>query len=174
MMNEITLEWQETSQLRKAIIGAQQLSKHPGTVRLGRDPLQCDIVLTHPTVSGLHVEIFFNQNCNCFQVRNLRQSNPPMVDGKNLIQGEMSLSQGSTICLGQIEIKVVAVMLAGSSVPPTILMPPNSGTTNNQVYGLKCPKCDRISPFEQLDLGCPWCGTSLAAASSVLITPNSH
>ncbi|MFB2879196.1 FHA domain-containing protein [Floridanema aerugineum] len=173
-MNEITLEWQETSQLRKAIIGDRQLSKHPGTVRLGRDPLQCDIVLTHPTVSGLHVEIFFNQNCNCFQVRNLRQSNPPMVDGKNLIQGEMSLSQGSTICLGQIEIKVVAVTLAGSSVPATILIPPNSGNWANQVYGLKCPKCDRISPFEQLDLGCPWCGTSLAAASSVLITPNSH
>lgn len=173
-MHEIILEWQEISQLRKEVIRDRQLSKNPGTVRLGRDPLQCDIVLTHPTVSGLHVEIFFNQNCNCFQVRNLRQSNPPMVDGKNLIQGEMSLSEGSTICLGQIEIKVVAVTLAGSSVPPTILMPPNSGNLANQVYGLKCPQCDRISPFEQLDLGCPWCGTSLAAASSVLITPNSH
>jgi hypothetical protein len=173
-MNEITLEWQETTQIRKEIICDRQVSKNPGTVRLGRDPLKCDVVLTHPTVSGLHVEIFFNQNCQCFQVRNLRQSNPPAVDGKILIQGEMSLSQGSTICLGQTEIKVVAVSLAGSSVPPTILMPPNSGTPGNQVYGLQCPKCDRISPFEQLDLGCPWCGTSLAAASSVLISPNTH
>lgn len=172
-MNEITLEWQEATQLRKVVINDQQVSKNPGTVRLGRDPLKCDIVLTHPTVSGLHVEIFFNQNCYCFQLRNLRQSNPPVVDGKNLIQGEMTLVQGSTICLGQTEIKVVAVTLAGSSVPPTILMPPNSSPVN-QVYGLKCPQCDRISPFEQLDLGCPWCGTSLAAASSVLITPNTH
>lgn len=174
MMNEITLEWQEISKVRKEIISDQQISKNPGTVRLGRDPVKSDIVLTHPTVSGLHIEIFFNSNGHCFQVRNLRQSNPPVVDGKILIQGEMSLAQGSTICLGQTEIKVVAVSLAGSSVPATILIPPNSGTTNNQVYGLKCPKCDRISPFEQLDLGCPWCGTSLAAASSVLITPNSH
>ncbi|MFB2939227.1 FHA domain-containing protein [Aerosakkonemataceae cyanobacterium BLCC-F154] len=172
-MNEITLEWQEAAQLRKVVIHDQQVSKNPGTVRLGRDPLKCDIVLTHPTVSGLHVEIFFNQNCYCFQVRNLRQSNPPVVNGKNLIQGEMTLVEGSTICLGQTEIKVVSVTLVGSSVPPTILMPPNS-TPVNQVYGLKCPKCDRISPFEQLDLGCPWCGTSLAAASSVLITPNTH
>ncbi|MBE9227289.1 FHA domain-containing protein [Phormidium sp. LEGE 05292] len=171
-MNEITLEWQEAGKIRKVVIGDRQVSKNPGTVRLGRDPVKADIVLTHPTVSGLHVEIFFNQNCQCFQVRNLRQSNPPLVDGKNLIQGEMVLSQGSTICLGQTEIKVVAVSLAGSSVPPTILMPPNSGNSGNQIYGLKCPKCDRISPFEQLDLGCPWCGTSLAAASSVLITPN--
>ncbi|MFB2838665.1 FHA domain-containing protein [Floridanema evergladense] len=173
-MNEIILEWQEAGQIRKEVIGDRQVSKNPGTMRLGRDPLKCDIVLTHPTVSGLHVEIFFNQNCNCFQVRNLRQSNPPVVDGKILIQGEAALSQDSIICLGQTEIKVVAVTLAGSSVPPTVLMPPQPGNSVNQVYGLKCPKCDRISPFEQLDLGCPWCGTSLAAASSVLITPNNN
>lgn len=173
-MNEITLEWQEISKLRKEIIQDQQVSKNPGTVRLGRDPVKCDIVLTHPTVSGLHIEIFFNPNCACFQVRNLRQSNPPVVDGKILIQGEMSLAQGSTICLGQTEIKVVAISLAGSTVPPTILLSPQPRSLGNQVYGLKCPKCDRISPFEQLDLGCPWCGTSLAAASSVLITPNSY
>lgn len=180
-MNEVILEWQEVGQLRKVTISDRQVSKNPGTVRLGRDPLKCDVVLTHPTVSGLHIEIFFNQNCQCFQVRNLRQSNPPLVDGKNLIQGEIAVSQGSTICLGQTEIKVVAVTLAGSSVPATILIPPHaensvnqsaSVTANHQVYGLKCPNCDRISPFEQLDLGCPWCGTSLAAASSVLITPN--
>lgn len=173
-MNEITLEWQEAGHIRKEIIRDQQLSKNPGTVRLGRDPVKSDIVLTHPTVSGLHVEIFFNPGCYCFQVRNLRQSNPPVVDGKILIQGEMTLVQGSTICLGQTEIKVVAVSLAGSSVPPTILMPPQPGSSGNQIYGLKCPKCDRISPFERLDLGCPWCGTSLAAASSVLMSPNTH
>lgn len=172
-MNEIIIEWLEKSQLRKEIIRDQQLSKNPGTVRLGRDPVKCDIVLNHPTVSGLHIEIFFNSNCHCFQVRSLRQSNPPVVDGKILIQGEMTLAQGSTICLGQAEIKVVAVTLSGSSVPATILIPPQPGSSGNQIYGLKCPKCDRISPFERLDLGCPWCGTSLAAASSVLMTPNS-
>ena len=181
-MNELTLEWLEAGHQRKQIIRDKQLSKNPGTVRLGRDPLRCDIVLTHPTVSGLHVEIFFNPDLNCFQVRNLRQSNPPVVDGKNLIYGELTLTQGSSVHLGETEIKVSAVSIAASSVPPTILLSPKSRqklsqaaptAAPNQTYGLKCPKCDRVSPFELLELGCPWCGTSLAAASSVLMSPTS-
>jgi hypothetical protein len=29
-----------------------------------------------------------------------------------------------------------------------------------------------VSPAENLQIGCPWCGTSLAAAVSVLVAPN--
>jgi len=175
-MNKLTLEWLEAGYLRKQVIYDQQLGKNPGTVRLGRDPLRCDIVLTHPTVSGLHIEIFFNAGLNCFQVRNLRHSNPPVVNGKNFIQGEITLTEGSTISLGQMEIKITSVSLIASSVPPTILISPKSPrvATPNQTYGLKCPnvKCGRISAFERSYNGCPWCGTSLAAAASVLISPN--
>ncbi|MFM6005265.1 MAG: FHA domain-containing protein, partial [Sphaerospermopsis kisseleviana] len=34
---------------------------------------------------------------------------------------------------------------------------------------LDCPKCHKVSPTENLQIGCPWCGTSFAAAVSVLI-----
>ncbi|MCL1468081.1 FHA domain-containing protein [Argonema galeatum] len=184
-MNELTLEWQEAGHLRKQMIRDRQLSKNAGTVRLGRDALRCDIVLTHPTVSGLHVEIFFNQEQQQFYLRNLRESNPPWVNGKQLTVGETTLSQGSIFHLGETEIKVSGVILAGSSVPPTILVSPlapwkvsqpSGATVANQTYGLRCPnsKCDRISPYERLDLGCPWCGTSLTAAASVLMTPSGN
>lgn len=204
-MNELTIEWQEAGHLRRQIIRDQQLSKNPGTVRLGRDPIRCDIVLDNPTVSGLHVEIFFNQQQKRFYLRNLRDTNPPWVNGNRLAAAEIALSQGSNFFLGETEIKITGVNIEVSNVPPTILIssPPTNNSVQtslvnnppqlpnivnpgisgkqaipmvvgNQIYGLRCPnsKCDRISPYEQLDLGCPWCGTSLAAAESVLMSPN--
>jgi pSer/pThr/pTyr-binding forkhead associated (FHA) protein len=182
-MNELTLEWQEAGQIRREIIRDQQRSIYPGTVRLGRDPLRCDFVLSDRTVSGLHVEIFFNPLTSSFALRNLRDTNPPVVDGRQIPHGEAPLSQGSTIYLGQVELTVVAVYLAAPSqsnqgIPLTILMPPpafaaaNQPTPNVVSYGLQCPHCRRVSPYERLDWGCQWCGTSLAAAASVLMTPN--
>lgn len=175
-MHELTLTWTENRQVRTQTIRDQQPSKNPGTVRIGRDPARCDIVLTEPTVSGLHVEIFFNPQQKCFYLRNLRHTNPPMVDGKNIIQGEVPLREGSVIYLGQMGIKVLGVTVSTLGVAPTVLMPPQQYKIPNQppspvpaIYGLQCPKCDRISPYSRLDLGCPWCGTSLAAAVSALI-----
>lgn len=52
-MNELTLEWLEAGRNHTQKIYEQQPSKNPGTVRIGRDSAQCDIVLSHPTVSGL-------------------------------------------------------------------------------------------------------------------------
>ena len=179
-MNKITLEWQEAGRIKRETIHDQQPSKHPGTVRMGRDPARCDLVLNDPTVSGLHVEIFFNCATHSFNLRNLRQSNPPVVDGRQITQGEVALGQGSTIYLGQIELNVTAVTLSlpNNGIPPTILMPPPALAVANQPapavvsYGLQCPNCHRTSPYERIDWGCQWCGTSLAAAASVLITQN--
>ncbi|BAY26899.1 FHA domain containing protein [Calothrix sp. NIES-2100] len=206
-MNALTLQWHDAGQERTQNIYEQQPSKNPGTVRIGRDPLRCDIVVSNPTVSGLHVEIFFNSQQQRFYIRNLRSPNPPLVDRQQLAQGELPLREGSIIQLGQMEIKVISVAING--IPPTILTPPAPpippiGTTqptknlinqqpNNQqppvqpryhqhppvppapppgVYGLECPKCHKVSPFENQQVGCPWCGTSLAAAVSVLVAPN--
>jgi predicted component of type VI protein secretion system len=175
-MNQITLEWQEALQIRTATIHSQQLSKHPGTVRLGRDPAQCDLVLSDPTVSGLHVEIFYGQQNHCFTLRNLRYTNPPVVDGRQIITGEAILTQGSSIQLGQLELKVVDISLAevNYNIPQTILLPPQPlvAASVSESYGLQCPKCQRISDYDRLDWGCQWCGTSLAAAASNLMTPN--
>lgn len=180
-MYELTLEWQEGHQTKRETIRHQQPSKYPGTVRLGRDPARCDIVLSDPTVSGLHVEIFFNGSTGTFILRNLRDTNPPIVDGRQIFQGETPLYGESAIYLGQVALKVVDVSLhqPNNSIPPTILMAPTAPATahlpaQNASYGLQCPCCRRVSPYERMDLGCQWCGTSLAAAPSILVTPNGN
>lgn len=197
-MNALTLQWQDAGQNKTQQIYEKQPSKNPGTVRIGRDPLRCDIVLTNPTVSGLHVEIFFNSQQQSFYIRNLREQNPPLIDGKQLTQGEQPLNQGSVIYLGQAQLQVTAITIG--TIPATIISPPQPPKVNPQpvtppvrqqpitpavhqhhyhqpatpqgVYGLQCPKCHRVSSPENLSVGCPWCGTSLAAAASVLVAPN--
>ncbi|WP_413174181.1 FHA domain-containing protein [Anabaena azotica] len=182
-MNSLTLQWQEAGQNKTQQIYEQQNSRNPGTCRIGRDPVRCDIVLSHPTVSGLHIEIFFHSQQQRFYIRNLREPNPPLVDNKPLVKGEMSLSEGSIIYLGQQPVQVIAISI--NSFPATMIVPPSAKpghhnhqkpsvpTQPNLVYGLDCPKCHKISPPENLQIGCPWCGTSLAAAFSVLVAPKS-
>jgi hypothetical protein len=210
-MNALTLQWHDAGQNKTQQIYEQQPSKNPGTVRIGRDPLQCDIVLTNPTVSGLHIEVFFNSQQQSFYIRNLRSQNPPLVDGQQLIQGERPLIQGSIIYLGQVQLQVTAVNI--NTIAATILAPPQPQAHQNRLvtppvqqqppvhqnrqvtsplhqqqqvtphihnhpptpaqgnYGLECPRCHKISPIENLHVGCHWCGTSLAAAVSVLVAP---
>ncbi len=193
-MNSLTLQWHDAGEEKTQIIYEQQPSKNPGTVRIGRDPLRCDIVLSNPTVSGLHVEIFFNSQKKQFEIRNLREQNPPVVDGNQLLQGNLSLNQGSIICLGQMELKVININIEEvHSFPATILEPPKPSVNSQSVnleepskstpstpslptgsYGLQCPNCHKISSMEHIQVGCPWCGTSLAAALSVLVEPNNN
>jgi hypothetical protein len=63
-----------------------------------------------------------------------------------------------------------------AAIPATLLAAQHQSTPSSAmqqgVYGLECPKCHRVSPVENLQIGCPWCGTSLAAAASVLMVPN--
>jgi pSer/pThr/pTyr-binding forkhead associated (FHA) protein len=192
-MNALTLQWQDAGKQQTQQIYEHQSSKNQGTIRLGRDPLRCDIVLNNPTVSGLHVEIYFDSSERQFFIRNLRSLNPPLIDGERLIQGEIPLKEGSIIYLGQQELKVTTISIpSASSVPATILIPPlpnsqakliarpqaqhqNSPTPPAQqqgVYGLQCPKCHKVSSTKHLQVGCPWCGTSLAGAESVLVAPS--
>ncbi|MBE9216334.1 protein kinase [Plectonema cf. radiosum LEGE 06105] len=103
---ELTLEWEEANETKTYKITNNQLSKIPGKFRIGRDPQDCDIVLSEPTVSALHVEIFFNQEKEKFYLRNLRQKNPPILDGQLLLAGEMPLSISSVMRLGQQNLKV--------------------------------------------------------------------
>ncbi len=208
-MNALILQWYDAGQQKTEKISEHGTTKNQGTVRIGRDPLRCDIILSHPTVSGLHIEIFFNQQQLRFFVRNLREQNPPLVNGQQLIQGELPLTQGSIIILGKQELKVTAISI--SSVPETIIAPPQPSIPSlpqvvssqptkppvheyhhpyvppvqqqqpyippvpvqqpQGVYGLECPKCHKVSSAEHLQVGCRWCGTSLAAAVSVLVMP---
>ena len=224
-MHKLTLTWTENGRVRTETIHDQQPSKNPGTVRIGRDPGRCDIVLSDPTltVSGLHVEIFFHPQQHSFYLRSLRPSNPPIVDGNSIIQSDVPLRQGSTIYLGQMSLTVVGVYLETVGVPATIVMPlqpsrgisqppvpvaqpsrgvsqpptpvaqplrgvsqppvpvaqPSRGVSQPPVpvaqnYGLQCPRCSHVSSYTQLNIGCPWCGTSLAAAVSVLVASSGN
>lgn len=194
-MHALTLRWAEKGQQKTETIQDQQPSKNPGTVRIGRDPSRCDIVLSDLTVSGLHVEIYFNSQSQSFYLRSLRPSNPPVVDGHSLFQGEVPLGQGSVIYLGQMQLSVVAVSVGVGGIAPTQVISPQAlrGVTQRppivpQVQqvaaitpqvsatptgSLQCPHCHRLCPPEDLILGCRWCGTSLAAAVSVLASPYS-
>ena len=175
-MNELTLQWTEAGQSHVRTLYPQQATKHPGTVRIGRDPTRCDIVLSHPTVSGLQIEIFFNASMSQFYVRNLRDTNPPIIDGNVLQTGEVLLNLNSCLQLGQQKLQVIAISQPEVVIPPTVLLSPDqrlkpiSSLNNPLKYGLQCPKCDRIAVYQHLDLGCPWCGTSLAAAISVVLS----
>jgi predicted component of type VI protein secretion system len=203
-MNQLTLEWLEAGQVKTHTIQDQQPTKHSGAFRIGRDPAQCDLVIHHPTVSKLHVEIFFAAQPPGFYLRNLREPNPPLVDQRRVIQGVAQLYQGSQIRLGELDITVQAVQVA-AILPPTVVSLPQPRSPQpvhahasppqwtpqpqpqprspqpqpnpvaqpvvNLSYGLQCPKCHRVSPYEHLEVGCAWCGTSLAAAPSVLLVP---
>ena len=192
-MNSLTLQWHDAGEEKTQIVYEQQPSKNPGTVRIGRDPKRCDIVLSHPTVSGLHVEIFFNSQQKRFYIRALREKNPPLVDGKQLFKGDAPLNEGSILCLGQMQLRVIDINIPQvNSFPATILEPPKPGQNSQPVspgippkpastapshqgsYGLQCPNCHRVSSIEHLQVGCPWCGTSLAAAVSVLVSPDNN
>ncbi|GAB4376044.1 MAG: serine/threonine-protein kinase [Elainellaceae cyanobacterium] len=122
-VHELTLEWAEAGQLYTQVIYPQQPSKHPDVIRVGRDPSRCDIVLSDITVSGLHIELFFNLQDQHFYVRNLRQTNPPLVNGQPLPTGERQLHQWSTLQLGQVELRVASI--AVKQYPPGYL--PNIG-----------------------------------------------
>lgn len=111
LVHELTLEWVEAGQLRTQTIRDRQRSKNPGTIRIGRNPQLCDIAIAEPTVSGLHVEIFFNAHQQSFYIRSLRQSNPPLVNGQRLGTEEVKLEQGSTLRLGRIKLRVSAIAL---------------------------------------------------------------
>ncbi|NJR19066.1 MAG: protein kinase [Calothrix sp. CSU_2_0] len=105
-LHELTLEWHEAGEIRTCTIEENQHSKNFGRIRIGRDPQVCDIVIPEVTVSALHAEIFFNGLKNRFYIRNLRQKNPPIVDGQMLLAGEMPLTTGSNLRLGRQQFKV--------------------------------------------------------------------
>ena len=92
------------------------------------------------------------------------------------------------------ELKVISITIPEvNSFPATILEPPKPGKNSQPVtpavssksssstapllkgsYGLQCPNCHKVSSIEHIQVGCPWCGTSLAAAMSVLVAPDNN
>lgn len=188
-MSYITLAWIESGQPQTHTF--QATSASPSTLRIGRDPNRCDWVLHHPTVSGLHVELFLTPHGD-FGLRTLRPSNPPLVNDHPLLVGEQILAIGSQIRLGEVTLQVIALETDVPPVSDAVSAPPrtqlwrsvnmqdavpfNPGSitpVQSEVahYGLECPSCKRVSDYDRTQLGCAWCGTSLAAAVSLLLPP---
>jgi hypothetical protein len=117
-MTELTLTWIEGGNPKTEVIHPQYPSKNPGTVRLGRDPSRCDIVLNESSVSGLQAEIFYDAGRGGFYVRSLRESNPPIINGHPLPSGEVPLGSTNTIQLGRLQ------MSATSPIPATDVINP--------------------------------------------------
>ena len=180
-MPELILEWVEAGQPKQYVIQGEEAGWT--RVRIGRDPVRCDVVLSHPTVSGLHIEIYFDPQQGSFRLRNLRESNPPRLNGHVLVRDEATIKPGDQLYLGDLCVQVKPVTSPPASPHTVLLSPdresapniPTSGETpgasgfNRPTYGLLCPSCRQTAAYEQLDLGCPWCGTSLASAQSILL-----
>ena len=160
-MSELILAWVEAGITKSYRIGLTM-------TRIGRDPARCDLVLMHPTVSGLNAVIYFDPQKQSFWIRNMRESNPPVVDGQRLLSGEVELKTNSAIALGQQILQVTNIEIDLPSQAPISSNP-------DHVYGLQCPnlKCAKISPYERITLVCPWCGTSLAGAASSILPSQS-
>ncbi|MCX7592934.1 MAG: FHA domain-containing protein [Fischerella sp.] len=154
-MKQITLEWTEAGHKVTHKLVVQPTSQHPGIFKLGRNPDLCDLVFTEDNkISRLHAEIFFHSNQNRFYIRKLPEGlRPLIVDDKIISEGEVPLRQGSSILLGETEIKVVAIVVD----PAYLLICPN-------------PKCPNPDPRRAVDAKlkfCPWCGTFVAGGNTL-------
>ncbi|MEI6429466.1 MAG: FHA domain-containing protein [Pseudanabaena sp. ELA607] len=166
VISTLLLDWHEKhgnspSHHRTFAVNSQKM------VKLGRDPMQCDLVIAHPTVSRLHAVIFFCQDPHPinatqpkqgFYLRNLTDHhNSPIVDGKKVDLIDVPLQLHSTINLGMVRLEVSQIHLA-----PT-----------NEHYGLICPNpaCQYVISAASSIPICGKCGRSLAGAMRVVISP---
>ena len=131
----------------------------------------------------MHIEISFNSQQQSFYIKNISTTTPAKINGTPLLTGEKLLTDNTIIDLGQQQLQVFVISTI--NIPDTIIVPkspqgsPQTKAKNTKyplptqpkpVYGLECPECHNISSLENIELACPWCGTSLAAAISVLIS----
>ena len=134
---ELNLEWIEAGSLKTQAISPEQVTKHPGMTRLGRDPNRCDVVLADGSVSGLHVQIGFEPTQGFF-LENLRESNPPIINNQPLTTGRVYLLSENTIQLGNIQIRAIAINTASppstNALPETEIQIPQASGPANQPY----------------------------------------
>ena len=180
MVTTLTLQWTELGQTKIQIIHDQHNNtKHPGTFRIGRDPSQCDLILSDERISRLHIEIFFRSDWQRFYLRNLKPHNPLEIDGGKLIEGEVALSKDSLINLGKTKLKVTDITINGgelaASLPTTIvIVNPESeeeeSSPQYEVNFLQCSNCEAIWSQDMRESACPRCGHFLVDARSIVVS----
>lgn len=168
-MYKLILEWMGGNRSRSQTFTSTSHTKQRGTIRIGRDREQCDLVLSESerSLSRLHVEIFLNSSTNQFSVRNLTREqlppkrNPVIVDGKKNLEAEAPLKVGSQIQLGTIVLKIRAI----EQQQPAINQP-----SAQPIYGIKCPT-GHVLPHDYLGLFCPHCGKGIQSGESQVLSP---
>jgi hypothetical protein len=168
-MHQLTLEWASANQNLSQTISLQQSTRVPGSIRIGRDATLCDVVLNHPdpniekTVSGLHIEIFFNPDAQGFYLRNLtrdrqppKQPNPAVVDGKKIVTEEVPLHIGSHIQLGRMALTVKAIDA-------------KTDTSKEPEYMRVCanPRSPHYHPLDYNKFNCEVCGYVMLGATLI-------
>jgi hypothetical protein len=173
-MQQLTLEWTAAEQHLSQTVSLQQSTKTPGTIRVGRDATICDVVIKHPdpsiekTVSGLHIEIFFNPENHKFYLRNLtrdrqppKRPNPVIVDGQKVVTEEVPLHVGSQIRLGRMALQVKAI--------ETQQVPVATPSAPAPLYQRVCgnPRTPHYHPLTYNKLNCEICGYVMLGATLV-------
>jgi pSer/pThr/pTyr-binding forkhead associated (FHA) protein len=120
-------------------------------VTIGRSET-CTIVLPSLSVSRTHAQI--REASGRFAVSDLTQGRNRVTVNERPLTGERFLNAGDTIRLGQISLLVVAA--TGTT----------RGTTPANARLVTCSHCHREVDGRLLD--CPWCGTALVNADTVL------
>jgi pSer/pThr/pTyr-binding forkhead associated (FHA) protein len=117
--NTLFLYWQDGESQQVKQLVAKDRRGNPSRLKIGRNPKLCDLVFTDLSVSGEHVEVYYDLDRTHFYLRTLRATNPPTIDG-NSIADVICLQPGMLICLGRQEI-AVDVCIAEIEIEPTVL-----------------------------------------------------
>lgn len=110
-------------------------TKIPGTIKIGRYPSQCDIVVTDANnhVSRLHAEIIFNINSNIFYLQNATLDKPQpntVFLNSNAVTKEVEIHDGDIIVLRDVPITVENIQVQIQTPANQTL--PNQGLYQNQ------------------------------------------
>ncbi|GAP94465.1 FHA domain-containing protein [Leptolyngbya sp. NIES-2104] len=170
-MYRLTLEWQEDNRNCSQTVSSQDQTKQGGTIRIGRDRERCDLVLHHPdrsierTVSGLHIELFWNEAAQQIYLRNMTRDrippNPVVVDGQTVIDQELPIAENSKIKLGKMTLRVKLLQIDSQQTP-------QKEAVQAPRFVCKCtnPKGAHILPADYSLLTCH-CGYQVLGATMI-------
>ena len=160
-MYTLTLEYSNGQGIQRQTINAEHETKTQGKVVIGRDPANCDFVVTDDTntVSRQHIEIEHESpKDNCLIVKNLTgnrsRPNPVIIDGKTVTNKSAKINSGSKIKLRNSEIVIKAINWHSQKA------------SEEAVFGVECINGHRIS-LKYLNSFCPHCGYAVQSSRTI-------
>ncbi|BAZ09205.1 tetratricopeptide TPR_2 [Calothrix sp. NIES-4071] len=114
-MYEITFGWQvQGKRLSKTI--TFESTKLPGTIKIGRDPGQCDIIVNDANnhVSRFHAEITFDQDSDIFYLQNATLEKPQpntLFLNSDVVTGKVKIKEGDIIVLRDVPLTVESIQV---------------------------------------------------------------